>query len=572
FIEGPIEVRDSSTTVILADQAELSDGLRNGILKGARLVLDQQVQIAAVELQRIDGRFSQGYRVAATSCHVCDNGRSPLWQIRARRVVHDELEQQLYFDDAQFRILGVPVLYTPRLRLPDPNLDRATGLLTPQLVSSSLLGWGAKLPYFVKLGDHADLTFTPYLTNQTTTLETRLRRAFVNGDINGTLYLSRDDIREEGDTRWGVLAIGSFALARGYQLSFDIEEASDRSYLSDYAYSDKDRLDTAIGIRRTLIDQDFSAELVRIQSLRDGEDTNTFPSLLFGTDYDRRLGRHGLISLSASGYLRPSELSNDSDGDGLGDGIDGSRLGAALTWGRSDHIGGGFVLESKAEAAADLFFISDDDQFDSTVSRASGGAAIGLRWPLQRRMETGAVHIIEPRVQLAYSTASSAELPNQDSTRVEFDEGNLFALNRAPGADVIEDGGRLEFGVNWTRMGSGGWNSTLTIGRIERFSGSNSFTDASGLSGDASNWLVSGSLIAGPHFDIIGRILLDDTLAVVKNEVRGRYKEENFHIGAAYAYLIADDAEDRSTSASEMVIDTSYRFNERVASSAFLRY
>ena len=55
-IDGPIVLRDGESTVILADQAALSQGLENGILRGARLVLDQQLQISAVEMQRIGGR------------------------------------------------------------------------------------------------------------------------------------------------------------------------------------------------------------------------------------------------------------------------------------------------------------------------------------------------------------------------------------------------------------------------------------------------------------------------------------------------------------------------------------
>ena len=87
-----------------------------------------------------EGESSEGVpEVAATSCQVCGSDRPPLWAIRAKRVVHDSEERQIYFDNAQLQVLGVPVFYIPRLRLPDPTLDRARGFLIPELKTSTLL-------------------------------------------------------------------------------------------------------------------------------------------------------------------------------------------------------------------------------------------------------------------------------------------------------------------------------------------------------------------------------------------------------------------------------------------------
>ena len=139
-IEGPITISEGDDTLILADAAELEPDLQNGLLRGARLILDQQLQLAAQQIDRVDGRYSQLYKSAVTSCKVCQDGRPPLWQIRAKRVIHDQLEQQLYFDEASFRIRNVPIFYLPRLRLPDPTLERATGFLQPSLRTTSQLG------------------------------------------------------------------------------------------------------------------------------------------------------------------------------------------------------------------------------------------------------------------------------------------------------------------------------------------------------------------------------------------------------------------------------------------------
>ena len=197
IIGGPIVLEEGDGAVFLADVAELDADLQNGILRSARMVLDDQLQVAATEIQRVDGRYSQLYQTVASSCQVCADRPTPLWQIRARKVVHDEEERQLYFYNAQFRIGNVPVAYFPRLRMPDPTVDRYTGFLVPRIVDSSLIGTGLKLPYFVTLGDHADVTLTPFVTPNSRTLESRYRQAFRYGEIELNAAASKDDIEPD---------------------------------------------------------------------------------------------------------------------------------------------------------------------------------------------------------------------------------------------------------------------------------------------------------------------------------------------------------------------------------------
>ena len=176
------------------------------MLTSARLVLQQQLQLAAAEIQRVDGRYTAMQRVVASSCKICAGSSTPLWEIRARRVVHDQAKQQLYFDHAQFRLGGVPVMYIPRLRMPDPSLKRASGFLLPSLKNNSNFGTGLMLPYFIKIGDSRDLTVTPFFTTGgIRTVNLRYRQAFATGGIEISGGMSRDRLLP-GETRGYVLA------------------------------------------------------------------------------------------------------------------------------------------------------------------------------------------------------------------------------------------------------------------------------------------------------------------------------------------------------------------------------
>ena len=154
IVTGPIRIDDGKGSVFTAEQADLSADLTEGLLTSARLVLNRQLQLTAAELLRSDGGNLTSLRsVAASSCTICAGNPTPLWEIRASEVVHDAAAQQIYFSDATLRFAGVPVLYLPMLRVPDPTLTRATGFLIPRLRSTTALGTGFKLPYFIAIKD-----------------------------------------------------------------------------------------------------------------------------------------------------------------------------------------------------------------------------------------------------------------------------------------------------------------------------------------------------------------------------------------------------------------------------------
>lgn len=553
-IEGPITLTDTAGTVMLADTAALSTDMQQGIIKGARLVLDQQMQIAAAEINRVDGRYSQMVKTVASSCQVCDKNPVPLWQIRAARIVHDQDEQQLYFYDAQFRVMDLPVMYLPRLRLPDPTRKRATGFLIPTLRNTNKLGTGLKLPYFITLGDHKDLTLTPYVTTEgSRTLEARYRQAFRTGTIEFNGALTRDRLRP-GAWRGYLDGEGTFRLPRDFELSFNFERVSDRDYLVEYGYPAKDRLRSDLTLQRTRRDSYTRVAVYQFETLRTTEINAELPSPLATALYQKRLYPGALggrldLNLSAMGLWR------DSSADILG--RDLNRLQASADWQRSWTLAGGLRATAQAHAAADYYDIDQDSTFPDTLSRSTAFGAIELRWPLQKS-GARAHHLIEPVVQLVWSEDSGPAAPNEDSVLVEFDEGNLFSLGRFPGSDVYERGARANLGFSWTRYDPAGWSSGLTVGRVVRAENLGQFTTASGLSGALSDWLVVARLDTASGLSLINRVVLDDALDPTRNELRLALTRPTLKLATSYIWLEADPAEGRPTDTSEVALDSSY--------------
>ncbi|MBD3663391.1 LPS-assembly protein LptD [Sulfitobacter aestuariivivens] len=575
-IDGPIVLQDGDDQIILADAAQLDQGLRNGILTGARLVLNQQLQLAAQQINRVDGRYSQLYKTAITSCKVCANGKPPLWQIRARRVVHDQREQQLYFDEAQFRIRNVPVFYLPRLRLPDPTLKRATGFLTPSFRTTSQLGTGIKIPYFIKIGDHRDLTLTPYFSSATSTLELRYRQAFVHGRIEFNAAISDDDQRP-GETRGYVFGYGTFDLQRDYKLYFAIEAVGDRSYLTEYGYSDRDRLRSELTVSRARRDKWVRGSLINFETLRDGEVNDNQPTLVLVGEYERRMfpetvGGELRFALQAHSHRRGSDVDSDADGDGVVDGRDVARINGQVEWLRRHTFASGLVADARAGINFDVFDITQDATVAQNHSDLSTEAAIALRYPMLRRTGSGVVQMLEPVVQLAFIGGNRLPIPNDESTRVEFDEGNLLALSRFPRPDRRERHGVAAVGLSWARFDPAGWDAHLTVGQVFRERADPAFTDSSGLGGKASDILLAGQIANAGGLSLTGRGLFDDQLKATKAELRGDWKFSRGRLGGSYVWLDSDPAEDRPQAISEFTLDGAYKINRQWTASADWRY
>ncbi|MDF0595124.1 LPS-assembly protein LptD [Psychromarinibacter halotolerans] len=574
-IFGPITLIESSGQVVTATFAELSGDLKDGIMRGARVVLEEQMQVAAAELERVEGRYTQLYKAVASSCQVCASNPVPLWQIRAERVVHDQEERQLYFDNATFEVAGIPVLWLPRMRLPDPTLRRATGFLIPTLRQNSQLGFGVRVPYFVTLGDHADLTFAPFVSEATKTVEARFRRAFRWGDIVLNGAVSRDDILQD-ETRAYLFGRGRANLPGDFTLRFDIELVSDNAYLETYDYSDADRLSNGVEITRTRRNEYISAGIETLRTLRDSEvpiEETLATNLIRGT-YIRRLprvlGGQATLAFDVQGYEREAEsVSADLEAACTDAGLtdaeclsrDVLRSTVQLGWFRDWLLPNGMIARADLGVASDFYIVGQDDGYDNRLYRLTPAAAAELRWPMGRTAANGGRDIVQPVVQLAWSESYGDAVPVEDSSLVEFDEGNLLALSRFPGHDARETGLRATVGFAWTHFTPTGREYALSMGRVFRTEDPGVFGGASGLEGATSDWLVASRVEISDRLSLTNRSLFDDTLDFTKSESRLVWFGRKVTATTSYIWVEAAASEGRTDDVSEWTMALGYEFD-----------
>ncbi|MDO5642205.1 MAG: LPS assembly protein LptD [Paracoccus sp. (in: a-proteobacteria)] len=554
--------------IIIADSGQLTQDMREGMLRGARMVLAREMQMAAHEATLTgEGRYTTLSHVVASSCRICAGDPVPLWEIRARRIVHDDDENKLIFDYPQLRAFGLPVAAWPgRITTPDPTVERMSGFLRPQFRTTSNLGFGVMQPYFQTIGDHADLTVTPYVSaSRTSTLMLRYRQAYWNGAMEWNGAISRDDIRP-GETRGYLFGAARWELPRGYTLGVQVQTVSDSGYLLDYGISDADRLWSGMTLERVRPDKLVWARAGNYHSLRDDEDNITSPAQVADFLWVRRwqaAGGQAQMQWSAHAHRRPS-------GENIL-GRDMARSSLALDWQRMAILPGGLVATGAGGIAADLYAIRDDDRYASSVTRVTPWLSAEMRYPLTGS-DGHASYVLEPVIGLVWSPERDQDdIPNEDSRQVEFDEGNLFALSRYPGWDMQETGLRANIGVTWTRFDPTGWSLALAGGRVLRNGGDGADTPLL-QRGRRSDWLLAGHFSNNAGLSIANRALLDDNLSITRDELRIGWARPDLQLSLGYLWMKADSLEDRTTNLSELTSEIGWQLAEGWWASAHGRY
>ena len=535
--EGEIVVRDPSGATVFADTAELDADLREGLVRGARTVITGDVKLAAVEARRVGDRYNALQKAVYSPCRVCPGDPTPLWAIRARRVIHDEVEKVIHYENATFLVFGVPVAWLPYFQHPDPTVDRTSGFLVPSFLSSSTFGRAVKLPYYWVIDPYSDLTVTPFITtNDGPLLELEYRRLFRSGTTRFEGSVTWDDY-EDGDTdiQGFIDTDGLFEIGAGIDAGWDIAAVTDDAFLRRYDYDYGDRLYSELFVRRYRRQDFFEVSALRFQSLREDEPAGRIPFALPYTEARWEMPRPvlgGDLGLFTSSYAL--ERSN---------GRDATRFTLGADWERHEILPVGLGVTGFGQVRGDLHSAEHDPSIDDTpTARLTGYAGLELRYPLIWDQPGGASHIVEPVMQaiVAPYGHNDPDIPVEDSIVTEFDDLNVIDRNHFSGLDSFEEGPRLNMLLRYDRVVDEGLRFDAAVGRVFRLESTDAFSPGSGLRGASSDWVASWQASWDPHVVVRHRMRLDDDMSVAQNEFFGTLDLDPVELTASYAFIEAD--------------------------------
>ena len=125
--EGNAQLKDPNGGITRADRFEALDDFRDAFIQSLSVVTADDTRIAAERATRREGNTTEYERGKFTPCKN-DPGMPPLWCIGAARIIHDQRAATITYQDAQFELFGVPVVYLPYFQHPDPSVKHRTRL------------------------------------------------------------------------------------------------------------------------------------------------------------------------------------------------------------------------------------------------------------------------------------------------------------------------------------------------------------------------------------------------------------------------------------------------------------
>jgi len=536
--EGNVRLTEEDGKVTYGSIMDLSDDYRDGFVDSLRLDSPDQTRMAAARAERTSGNTTILHSGVYTACLPCkdDPKKPPLWQVKAARIIHDQGEKMIYFEDARLEFFGQPLAWLPYFSAPDPTVKRKTGVLVPSIGSSTIYGQALEVPYYWALAPDYDATFSPMITTkQGLLLQGEFRQRLINGAYSiraaGIYQLDRAYFATPGmtapgdrDFRGSVESSGQFAITDKWVWGWDGVALTDKTFLSDYnprlsAYHYTDSLGAAANSglsqiylsgkgNRSYFDirsiyyygfstADVQKQIPVIHPVLDYDYTFDHPIMggelgynINFTSLTRDQAEFNAINQTAA---NAGTCSNTADpmfatsSNCLLRGIPGtySRFSAQAHWRRSftDSFGQVFTPFIQVRADAASMQINGDPGVsnyiatgDSNLVRAMPTVGLEYRYPFISVQSWG-TQTIEPIAQVIArpNEPQVGKWPNEDAQSLIFDDTNLFKVDKFSGWDRVEGGGRANYGITYTAQFNHGGAFNALFGQSYSLFGQNSF-------------------------------------------------------------------------------------------------
>ncbi|HAJ48256.1 MAG TPA: hypothetical protein DCL54_16910 [Alphaproteobacteria bacterium] len=544
---GNVSLADGAGNAVLANQITLTDDMREGVIQSLTLMLEGKGKLAAARGTREGGNVMTLEKAVYSSCETCKDRPDdpPVWQIKAFKVVYNKEKARVEYEDAFFEILGVPVVYLPYFSHSDPAIKRQSGFLAPNIGHSTDIGYFVDLPYFWAIDPSYDLTAGLMWTEHDSTLLKTEWRQRLDEDSAYSLQGSATytEPRDENGNKVADKAFASHLFGNGrfvlddvWRWGYDLQLTSSDTYLRRYDISGLDRLTSNVFFEGISGRSYAAVNGWYFQGLREDDDPGTTPLVLPLAELsyvpdEPVLGGRFQLDLNLLSLYR-------------GEGRDTTRVSATADWRLPLTTSDGQLWTLFAQFRQDVYFTNDDGPLnnqDNTTGRFLPTGGVEWRWPFVRHDGGDFRTIIEPIIQavMAPYGGNPDEIPNEDSDSFEFDETNLFSINKFPGLDRWESGPRVNAGVRAAAYFSADNFIELLLGQTYRFREDDAFTVESGLRDQQSDFVGRFVFQPDEHIRLVHRFRVDkEDLTFERNEVFIEAQDDdNFAFRATYVNL-----------------------------------
>ena len=598
--EGNIRMTDAEGKVTYANIMDLSDDYRDGFVDSLRVDTADATRMAASRADRSSGNYTVFENGVYTACAPCkdDPKKPPLWQVKGARIIHDQTDKMLYFENAQLEFFGVPMAYLPYFSTPDPTVKRKTGFLMPGFTSATGYGYGVETPFYWAIAPDYDATFNPrFTTRQGVLFQGEFRQRLINGSYQIRAYgIDQLDpgafAGQPGDRqfRGGIDTKGQFALNDKWVWGWDGVLLSDYFFFSDYKLAQyRDPLGsflslpteaisqlylTGVGSRsyfdaRTIYYLSYSGNQAQVPVIHPVVDySNVINHQVLGAEFSYKTNFTSLTRETAAfdpitTLANTNGLCLTASADPMARlpaqcllrGMPGTytRASVEAQWRRSFTDSAGEIWTPFAIVRADAIDASISNQpgvsnflpvGDTQALRVMPTVGLEYRYPFINVQPWGTT-TIEPigQVIIRPNESYAGKLPNEDAQSMTFDASNLFAVDKFSGYDRVEGGGRANVGVQATTQFDRGGSVNVLFGQSYQLFGLNSFAVAdvtntgvdSGLQRARSDYVGSVNYSPNRTYTFSVRSRLDEqTLNINRFEAEGRASFDRWSVALTY--------------------------------------
>lgn len=536
--EGNVRLTEEDGKVTHGQVMDLADDYRDGFVDSLHVETPDRTRMAAAQAERTGGNYTVFHNGVYTACEPCkDNPKKPpLWQVKAARILHDQGEKMIYFEDARLEFFGQPLMYLPYFSAPDPTVKRKTGFLMPTVSTSSKYGTAFEIPYYWALAPNYDATFAPMITTQQgLLLQGEFRQRLINGaysiraagihQADPNYFKRSDGTTTPGfrDNRGSLESSGRFAINDKWAWGWDALLVSDRTFLQDYnprlsQYRVTDPLQTGLAEGKSQLyltgrgsrsyfdarsmyylgfsESDVQAQIPVVHPVLDYDYTVDRPVVggelgfkVNFTSLSRTQANFDAVTKAAqlSGECNTADVRVKNSSNCLLRGAPGtfSRFTAEAHWKRSitDGLGQVFTPFASVRVDAGSMDVTNDTNVGNYVNtgrsdlvRAMPTVGLEYRFPFINVSSWG-TQTIEPIAQVIVrpNETQVGKWINEDGQSLIFDDSNLFKVDKFSGYDRVEGGGRANYGIQYTAQFNNGGFVNALFGQSYSLFGQNSF-------------------------------------------------------------------------------------------------
>jgi LPS-assembly protein len=582
--QGNVRLTEPDGKITYGQLIDLSDDYRDGFVDSLRLETVDDTRFAAARADRTTGNYTVLQNGVYTACLPCqdDPKKPPLWEVRAARIIHDQGEKMLYFEDARIEFFGVPLAYAPFMSTPDPTVKRKSGFLFPTITETTQYGFGLKIPYFWALAPSYDLTVSTTLTTmQGPLFEADWRQRLIEGSYSikaagifqtdPGYFATRDGPQSPTAStfRGAIQTAGQFAINDKWVWGWTGLLMTDTQFLFDYQLSQFtgsfDPFRTGIAAEgvsqlyltgagersyfdiRTIYYYGFSEldnqkQIPIIHPVLDY--SNVLPQPVFDgelsykfnlTSLTRQDAEFNAITQGASEQNlcvsnNPAVLTPNNC---LLRGIAGTytRASADVDWRRTLYTDNGQVITPFIRVRGDVASLEAQNApgmsnyintGQSEPARFMPAAGVEYRYPFVD-VESWGTQTVEPIAQLILrpNETEIGKFPNEDAQNLVFSTANLFSIDKFSGWDRVEGGGRVNAGLQYTAQVNRAGSLTMLFGESYQLYGVNSYSAI-----DLSNTGLESGL--DKRFsDYVGSVTYQPN-QIFSLAARGRFDQQTF--------------------------------------------